>query len=122
LQFDIVTDILGLCFDSPVGRPLASREEAKKGALGGLRLLGAPLEPADEYEPDLDNRLQIRVYQTVYHAPELTNEQLSSMFFHVCPELGQSPDEIQISCARMLLEDAAGHPAHRALHRCRPTS
>jgi hypothetical protein len=75
------TAIPGLCFASPVGRPLASREEAERGALGGLRLLGAPLEPADEYEPeDLDNRLQIRVNQTVYHAAELTNEQLATIF------------------------------------------
>jgi hypothetical protein len=109
-QFDVVTDIPGLCFGSPVGRPLASREEAEKGALGGLALLGASLDPADEYEPeDLDRWQQIRVNQTVYHTPKLTHEQLSMMFFHICRELGQSPDEVQISCARILLEDAAGH-------------
>jgi hypothetical protein len=39
-QFDIVTDIPGLCFGSPVGHPLASREEAEKGALGRARALG----------------------------------------------------------------------------------
>jgi hypothetical protein len=109
-QFDIVADIPGLCFGSPVSHPLASREEAEKGALGALGLLGASLKPADEYEPEnLDHWLQIRVNQTVYHVAELTNEQLSVMFFHVCRELGQSEDEVQISCARMLLEDAAGH-------------
>jgi hypothetical protein len=31
------------------------------------------------------------------------------MFFHVCRDLGQSPDEVQISYARILLEDTAGH-------------
>lgn len=35
-QFDIVTDIPGVCFASPVGRRLASREEAERAALGGL--------------------------------------------------------------------------------------
>ena len=40
------------------------------------------------------------------------------MFFQVCSELGQSPDELQISCARMLLEDDAGHLAPSGL----PTS
>jgi hypothetical protein len=48
-HYDIVTDIPGVCFGSPVGRPLASREEAEKAALGGLALLGAPLQPADDY-------------------------------------------------------------------------
>jgi len=71
LQFDIVTDIPGLCLGSPVGRPLASREKAEKGALGGLRLLGA-LPPgrrarvAQEVRRALGMR-QARLRSTVAH-------------------------------------------------------
>jgi hypothetical protein len=50
-QYDIVTDIPGVCFGSPVGRPLASREEAEKGALSGLALLGAPLQRPTTMSP-----------------------------------------------------------------------
>src|ERR1700730_16915822 len=50
-QYDIVTDIPGVCFGSPVGRPLAGREEAEKAALGGLALLGAPLQRPTTMSP-----------------------------------------------------------------------
>ena len=30
----------------------------------------------------------------------------------ICRDLGLTPDELQIIFARMLLEDAAGHPVH----------
>jgi hypothetical protein len=70
-QYDIVTDIPGVCFCSLVGHPLASREEAEKGALGGLALLGPPLQPADDYEPeDLDGWETIRVNGSVAGASE----------------------------------------------------
>jgi hypothetical protein len=118
-QFDIVTDIPGVCFGSPVGHPLASREEAEKDALGGLALLGAPLQPADDYEPeDLDGWEPIRVNGTMYHVAKVTYEQLSmpflSMpFLEICRGLGLTPDELQIIFARMLLDYAAGHPLRR---------
>jgi hypothetical protein len=80
-QFDIVTDILGVCFGSPVGRPLASREEADKGPLSALALFGAPLQPADHYEPDdLDGREPIRVNGTMYDVAKLRDEQWSMLF------------------------------------------
>ena len=70
-----MTDIPGVCFGSPIGRPLASREEAEKGALGGLALLGAPLQPADDYEPeDLDGRKPIRVACDLHRAICLTRK------------------------------------------------
>ena len=110
-QFDIVTDIPGVCFGSPVDRPLASREEAEKRALGGLALLGAPLQPADNYEPeDLDRWEPIRVNGTMYGVAKLRYEQLSMPFLDICHELGLTPDEVQVIFAQMLLEDAAGHP------------
>jgi hypothetical protein len=109
-QFDIVTDIPGVCFGSPVGRPLASREEAEKGALGGLALFGAPLQPADDYEPeDFEGREPIRVNGMVYGVAKLRDEQWSMAFVAICRELGLTPDEVQIIFARMLLDDAAGH-------------
>jgi hypothetical protein len=111
-QFDIVTDIPGVCFGSPVGRPLASREEAEKGALGGLALFGAPSQSADDYEPeDLDRWEPIRVNCTMYGMAKLRDEQWSMPFLEICRELGLTPDEVQIIFARMLLDDAAGHSA-----------
>jgi hypothetical protein len=114
-QYDIVTDIPGVCFGSAVGRPLASREEAEKGALGGLALLGAPLLPADDYEPEnLEGRKPIRVNGAMYGVTELRYEQLSTPLLEMCRERGLTLDELQITFARMLLDDAAGHPV-----RCR---
>ena len=111
-QFDIVTDIPGVCFGSPVDHPLASREEAEKGVLAGLALLGAPLQPADDHEPeDLDHWEPIRVHGTMYYVVKLPHEQLSIPFLDLCRELGLTPDEVQIIFARMLLDDATGHPA-----------
>jgi hypothetical protein len=113
-QFDIVTDIPGVCFGSPVGRPLASREEAEKGVLGGLALLGVPLQPADDYEPeDLNGREPIRVNGTVYGVAKLRAEQWSMPFLEICRELGLTPDEVQITFARFLLDDAAGYRCPR---------
>jgi hypothetical protein len=110
-QYDIVTDIPGVCFGSPIGRPLASREEAEKGALGGLALLGAPLQPADDYEPeDLDGRKPIRVNRRVFGVATVTYEQLEMPVLEICRDLGLTSDELQIIFARMLLDDAAGHP------------
>ena len=110
-----MTDIPGVCFGSPVGRPLASREEAEKGALGGLALLGAPLQPADDYEPeDLDGWKPIRVNRSVFGVAKVTSEQLSMPVLEICRDLGLTVDELQIIFARMLLDDAADHPA-----RCR---
>jgi hypothetical protein len=115
-QFDIVTDLPGVSFGSPVGRPLASREEAEKGALGGLALFGVPLQPADDYEPeDLDGREPIRVKGTMYGVAKQRYEQWSMLFLEICRQLGLTPDEVQIIFARLLLDDAAGHPAP-----CRP--
>jgi hypothetical protein len=109
-QFDIVTDIPGVCFGSPVGRPLASREEAEKGALSALALLGMPLPPADDYEPaDLDGWEPIRVNGTMYGVAKLRDEQWLMPFLEICRELGLTPDEVQIIFARLLLDDAAGH-------------
>ena len=114
-QYDIVTDVPGVCFGSPVGRPLASREEAENGALGGLALLGAPLEPADDYEPeDLAGLKPIRVNRSVFGVAKVMYEQLSMPLFEICRDLGLTLDELQIIFARMLLDDAAGHPV-----RCR---
>jgi hypothetical protein len=110
-QYDIVTDIPGVCFGSPIGRPLASREEAEKRALGGLALLGAPLQPADDYEPeDLDGRKPIRVNRSVFGVATVTYEQLEMPVLKICRDLGLTSDELQIIFARMLLDDAAGHP------------
>ena len=114
-QYDIVTDVPGVCFGSPVGRPLASREEAEKAALGGLALLGSPLQPADDYEPeDLDGWKPIRVNRSVFGVAKVTDEQLSMPVLEICRDLGLTLDELQIILARMLLDDAAGHPV-----RCR---
>ena len=46
----------------------------------------------------------------MYHVAKLTHEQLSIPFLDLCRELGLTPDEVQIIFARMLLDDAAGHP------------
>jgi hypothetical protein len=114
-QYDIVTDVPGVCFGSPVGRPLASREEAEKGALGGLALLGAPLQPADDYEAeDLDGLKPIRVNRSVFGVAKVMYEQLSMPLLEICRDLGLTLDELQIIFARMLVDDAAGHPV-----RCR---
>jgi hypothetical protein len=114
-QDDIVTDVPGVCFGSPVGHPLASREEAEKGALSGLAPLGAPLQPAEDYEPqDPGGWEPIRVNGSVFGAPKATYEQLSMPFLEICRDLGLTLDELQIIFARMLLDDAAGHPV-----RCR---
>jgi hypothetical protein len=111
-QFDIVTDIPSVCFGSPVGRPLASREEAEKGALGCLALFGAPLQPADDYEPeDFEDREPIRVNGTMYGVAKLRGEHWSMAFLEICRELGLTPDEVEIIFARFLLDDAAGHSA-----------
>jgi hypothetical protein len=113
-QFDIVTDIPGVCFGSPLGRPLASREEAGKGALAALVLFGAPLQPGDDYEPeDLNGREPIRVNGTVYGVAKLRAEQWSMPFLEICRELGLTPDEVQITFARFLLDDAAGYRCPR---------
>ena len=112
-QYDIVTDILGVCFGSPVGRPLASREEAEKGALGGLALLGAPLQPADDYEPeDLEGWKPIRVNRSVFGVAKVTYEQLLTPLLEICRDLGLTLDELQIIFARILLDGPAGHPVH----------
>ena len=112
-QYDIVTDVPGVCFGSPVGRPLASRQEAENGALGGLALLGAPLQPADDYEPeDLDGLKPIRVNRSVFGVAEVMYEQLSMPLLEICRDLGLTLDELQIIFARMLVDDAAGHPVH----------
>ena len=114
-QYDIVTDIPGVCFGSPVGRPLASREEAEKGALSGLALLGAPLQPTDDYEPeDFDGWKAIRVNGNVFGVAKVTSEQLSMPVLEICRDLGLTPDELQIIFARILLDEATGHPV-----RCR---
>jgi hypothetical protein len=122
-QFDIVTDVPGVCFGPPVGRPLASRDEAEKGALAGLALLGAPLQPADDYEPeDLDRWEPIRVHGTMYHVAKLAHEQLSIPFPDLCRELGLTPDEVQIifaECCRTgqrVIRRSVG-----CSHRWRPT-
>jgi hypothetical protein len=110
-----MTDVPGVCFGSPVGRPLASREEAEKGALGWLALLGSPLQPADDYEPeDLDGWEPIRVNGSVFGVAKVTHEQLSMPVLDICRDLSLTLDELQIIFARVLLDDAAGHPV-----RCR---
>jgi hypothetical protein len=99
--------VLRLAGWSSAGEPRGSRERCSERA----RALGAPLHPADDYEPeDLDGWEPIRVNGTMYGAAKLTREQLSMPFLEICRELGMTPDEVQIIFARMLLNDAAGHP------------
>ena len=75
--------------------------------------MGAPLQPADDYEPaDLDGWKPIRVNRSVFGVAKVTYEQLSMPVLEICRDLGLSPDELQIIFVRMLLEDAAGHPVH----------
>jgi hypothetical protein len=73
--------------------------------------LGAPLQPADDYEPeDLDHWEAIRVHRTLYRVAKLTHEQLSMVFFDIYHEIGLTQDEVQVNFAQILLEEAAGHP------------
>jgi hypothetical protein len=110
-QWDIVTDVPGLCFGAPVGRPLTSREEAEKRALAGLALMGAPHRPADDDEfGSLDHWEGIRVNGTMYHVAKLTHDQLLMLFSHMYRGLDLSRDEVQINLAQMLLADVAGDP------------
>ena len=58
--------------------------------------------------------MPIRVNRSVFGVAEVMYEQLSMPLLEICRDLGLSLDELQIIFARMLLDDAAGHPV-----RCR---
>jgi hypothetical protein len=65
----IVVDVNnGIILGSPEGEPCESREDAEKGALSGLGVIGATPAPAPDYEPvaEPDDKLQIRVNGVVY--------------------------------------------------------
>jgi len=78
-RWDVVTDIPGLTFGSPVGQPCASREEAEECAIGGLEMLGAEQTPsADFRNADVSNDgLQIRVNCDTYIVPEWPDDFLT---------------------------------------------
>ena len=52
--------------------------------------------------------------RSVFGVAKVMYEQLSMPLFEICRDLGLTLDELQIIFARMLLDDAAGHPV-----RCR---
>jgi hypothetical protein len=54
------------------------------------------------------------VNRSVFGVAKVMYEQLSMPLFEICRDLGLTLDELQIIFARMLLDDAAGHPV-----RCR---
>jgi hypothetical protein len=78
-QWDVVTDIPGLTFGSPIGQSCASREEAEKCAICGLEMLGAEQTPSEDFRnTDVsDAGLQIRVNGDTYIVPEWPDDFLS---------------------------------------------
>jgi hypothetical protein len=78
-RWDVVTDIPGLAFGSPEGKPCASHEEAEERAISGLEMLGAEQTPGEDFKiADVPSEgFQIRVNGDTYIVPEWPDDFLT---------------------------------------------
>jgi hypothetical protein len=114
---DVVTDIPGLIFGSPVSEPFPTREEAEQAALAALGMLGAEQKPAADYEPisDPDTKHQIRLNDESYIVSDMPEEWVRRVIIDGMREFRLTEDALLARFARTLLQGNPSGPVKGVL-------
>ena len=107
-EYDVVTDIQGLIFGSPVSEPCATREDAEQGTIFALGMLGVEQKPAEGYVPilDPDTKRQIRLNGDTYIVSAMPEELVAYAITDGMRKFSLSEDALLAGLAYNLLQEA----------------